>query len=232
MSKTLMFDFITGTENPLGGDCYNCDYCYIHGTRGMKIIYPNVKKKYTGVGKVYENVLKRKFKEGDFIFFCDCIDYLHPKIHDKWIREIYEWIERSPKAYFLSLTKNPKRYLDFINEIPINIIVGCTIESNLNYPEYSKAPLQSDRIMQMKKISMIIDNQIFISCEPILKFTNDFINIIREIKPKFGVAIGYDNHKYRLYEPSLSETYNFIKQLLEYDFKVYRKTLRNAWWEK
>ena len=234
MSK--MFDFVTDTKNPLGGDCYKCVYCYIHGKRGMKKRFPVINNKYSGDIKLYPKIFNEKIK-GDLCFFCDCIDYLHPNVSDKYILKIYSWIYEHYhyQINFLSLTKNPKRYLDLEKYLPINMILGSTIESNRNYPELSKAPSQRDRLRYMCDIANnlnIFHYRRFISIEPILDFDiEEFVFLLRFAIIK-EVAIGYDNYNHKLPEPSLDKTMELIKILEGYKIKVHRKTLRKAWWEE
>lgn len=233
--KSLMFDFITVCRNPLGGYCYGCNYCYIHGAKGMKIRFEHIRNKYSGEPRLYEHILDERFKDDDFVFFCDCIDYLRSDIPDEYIRRIYEWIERNYPTNFLSLTKNPERYLEFKDELPINMYVGSTIESNVNYPDISNAPLQMNRISSMMDITNSINifhYRRMISIEPILEFDlTSFVFYIRCINPEF-VVIGYDNHKNKLPEPSKADTLMLIAELEKYGIKVIRKSIRKAWWEK
>jgi len=233
MSKNLMYDFVSEKRpNPIGGSCYECNYCYIHGTRGMKTRLPILKKKYNGSFRLYPKLLEKTYKENELIFFCDCIDWLHEKMPINIINTIIEWIKKSPNATFLSLTKNPARYFQILEETPSNVILGCTIESNSNYPAYSKAPPQIDRIRSMIELEENSDNKRFISIEPILKFNfNKFIPYIEAINPNYGIAIGYDNHNNRLYEPSLKDTLSLRHALIRYGFNVIDKTLKKAWWE-
>jgi len=241
----LMFPFITETANPIGGECYNCKYCYIHGSRGMKIRFKRMKNKYSGDMKLYEQVLDKRYGENDFVFFCDCIDYLHPKVPTNWIRIIFEWIEKSPRTKFLSLTKNPARYLDLKSEIPVNMYLGCTIESDIAYPELSNAPAQNERLKLMADLANDVStfqHKKVLSIEPILKFTGVeywFYTAISFTLPDI-IVIGYDNHNYKLPEPSLEETNKLIRYLERLRYynrepdkpKIVLKTIRKAWWEK
>jgi len=239
-----MFPFITKTVNPLGGDCYQCKYCYIHGIKGMKRRFVRLRDKYSGDFKLYDQVLDKRYGENDFIFFCDCIDYLHPKVPTSWIRAIFEWIERSPKTKFLSLTKNPDRYFDFQHELPTNMILGCTIESDIPYPELSKAPIQDSRINIMESIANSVNlfqYERLISIEPILKFNTGYRSFYNKLSFTIPdiIVIGYDNHNCKLPEPSLAETkslINLLEQLKYYHKvpnrpKIIKKTIRKAWWE-
>jgi hypothetical protein len=243
-----MFNFVDKTANPIGGDCYNCVYCYIHGNKGMKYRFPHLKKKYSGEFKLYPHIFETKYKEGETVFFCDCIDYLHDKVPRRFIRQIFEWIERHPKTSFLSLTKNPQRYLDLIDDIPSNIILGSTIESNVNYPNYSDAPSQKLRLRAMydivnssTKLYQIPKDfehlPIMISIEPILDFDFSFVDIIARIirtgrmKDNY-VVVGYDNYGYKLLEPRLDKTELLIGELRKRGIRVIEKSLRKAWFEK
>ena len=239
--KDLMFGFITSTMNHLCGDCYNCRYCYIHGKKGMKTRFPNLKEKYSGKFRLDENVFKKNIKSGKFVFFCDCIDYLHKDVPEWMILKIFNWIKEHSfrNIKFLSLTKNPIRYLEFKKVLPPNMILGCTIESDIDYPVYSNAPLQSERIKVMLEIANDINlshYKRFISVEPILNFNMDsFFYSLQFIMP-YMVAIGYDNHRHHLNEPLLYRTLELIKRLekVYYHVKrenliVVRKTIRQSW---
>lgn len=230
--KDLMYDFVSSIRpNPIGGSCYDCSYCYIHGKKGMKTRFPNMRKKYSGRFRLYPKVLQLKFKK-DLIFFCDCIDWLHENMSITIILKIIEWIKKSPNANFLSVTKNPAKYLDIIDFIPPNLILGCTIESDINYPYYSNAPSQNNRLRNMIELYQKTDNPLFLSIEPIMKFRFDsFYDQIEQISPFYGIAIGYDNHNNKLDEPKLKDTMSLRNYLIRTGFKVIDKTLKKAWWE-
>ncbi len=239
--RNLMYNFVANERpNPLGGSCYGCIYCYIHGKKGMKNWLPKLKEKYHGEFKLYDKVLKRirEIKSIKPVFFCDTIDYLHEENSDKNILEIWSCIWWNRDTEFISLTKNPKRYNDLIELVPSNVILGVTIESDIDYPYISDAPKQFDRIQEFLNLNNLLEyynkkNKLFISIEPILKFNlYRFANILKEIKPEFGIAIGYDNHLHKLPEPSLNETLELRKILRDYEINIIDKTYRNAWWEK
>jgi len=233
-----MFPFITETWNPIGGRCpYCCIYCWSMGDKGLVKKY-NMKK-YNGVIRIYENELSRKFKNGDFIFVQDMSDLLADQVHNNYILDVVAVIRANPQAKFLLLTKNPKRYFDFLGSFPDNVVIGATIESDINFPAISKAPSQSDRLLHMSKLSINSDSlknrydldKLFISIEPILDFTPNFIENIKYIAP-WAVAVGYDNYNNKLPEPPLDKTLKFIEELEKNGIKVFRKTIRKAWYEK
>jgi len=228
-----MYGFVSEKRpNPIGGHCYNCIYCYVHGLKGMKVWLPNMRKKYSGDFRIYPQYFKRRYKENEIIFFCDCIDWLHQDMPIEIIMKVIKWFSLSPKSTFLSLTKNPVRYFEILEYIPDNVVIGFTCESNINYPDYSDAPLQINRLEAMVELENQSEHKRFMSIEPTLKFDFDiFLDYIERINPNFAVAIGYDNHNYRLDEPELRDIISLKTKLIQYGFNVIDKTIRKAWWE-
>ena len=242
MTNNLMYTFV-GNErpNPIGGDCYNCIYCYIHGKKGMKIRFKHIRDKYSGEFKVYDKLMDRvkNIRSDKPVFVCDCIDCMHENMPKEIILELLWNIEHNRyKTIFILLTKNPYRFIEFINYIPDNVILGVTIESNWNYPSITDAPNQLDRINQTIKLREVLTfmnkkNKIFISIEPVMKFhLVVFIKQIFKIIPDFGVAIGYDSKHHKLDEPELKYTLSLRNNLLIAGITVYDKLLRKAHWEK
>ena len=236
---TKMFDFVDKIRpNPIGGKCYECTFCYIHGKKGMKNRFPNMKKKYNGEFKIYPSVFNINLNNvSKPMFFCDCIDWLHECMNTSILNRMIRWFKQHPNVEFLSLTRNPKAYHEIMYLLPKNFIFGITIESNCDYIGLSKAPSQSERIKQALQLrdhlnDLDMNNKIFISIEPIMKFDLlPFLDIIIRIDPTFGVAIGYDNHKHKLDEPTSKETMALRNNLIIKGITVYDKTLRKAWWE-
>lgn len=217
---TKMFPFITDTWNPLAGECpHNCSYCW-----AKKLIKdrPTLKVKYQrSDGYSFDpKQIHKKFKAGSFVFVCDMLDLFAANVPMVAVQTIMKLIAAQPEVNFLVLTKNP-RYA-WIVEIPKNVIVGATIESDMDYP-VSKAPKQADRLKAMQDIT---DNRKMLSIEPIMDFNlYTFSEEIIKTKPEF-VAVGYDNYKNGLREPRLAETEALIKKLEAAGIKVYRKTIR------
>jgi len=218
---TLMYGFVTDTSNPWMYCDFKCGYCYA----------PEYGQ--DAIPKIHALQVRRKFKETDCIMLCSLGDpYCRNAPED--INEILlEEIGNSPpETKFLIQTKNPNGFFDVT--FPKNVILGCTIESNRNYPEISKAPSQEDRLSIMKCLykECKITNAFLITIEPILEFDLlPFFNTLIEIHP-WMVAIGYDNHHHCLPEPPLEKTLALIEALEAAGIKVYRKTLRKAWDEK
>ncbi len=219
-----MFPFITKTWNPLGGKCgFECSYCWAKALTKRHNF-----KKYQGVWYVDEKQLLKSFTNKDFVFLQDMNDISFCPLVSLY--PIFSRIEGS-SAKFLTLTKNPRYFLDgkkwFLT--PLNVIIGATIETNRSIPEnISKAPQPSERLHAMFELQQYTYHKLFISIEPIMDFDLDeFAKRIILIKP-WAVAVGYDNYNNHLIEPSMSKTEELIKKLEANGITVYRKTIREA----
>ena len=180
-----------------------------------------------GSWRIYEKELKQ-YNSDDFPFPFDMIDIGHPSIPKEIIIELMAWIIQQP-CYMLLLTKNPLFYKRYKDILPHNAVLGATIECDnpALLLKYSKAPNPWRRLNEMLYLSWNQpQNKLFICIEPIMKFTNLFIEKIKKIKP-WAVAIGYDNYNNNLPEPTLSETKELISELQKFT-TVYIKTLREA----
>jgi protein gp37 len=221
------------TYNPVGATCsHKCSYCWSQGERGL--IKTRKMRKYQRGTELHLKMLSKRFKAGNTIFLCDMIDLFDKEIPQSIIQKVLKIPYRNPDSFFLLLTKNPSRYFQFVSYFTNNIFLGATIESDIDYPDLSDAPVQSDRIYEMKRLASlnILQNPLFISIEPILEFSNNFdlATEMATIKPSMGVAVGYDNHRCRLPEPNLTKTKALIRKLREEcQLTVWEKTLRPAW---
>lgn len=209
-SKSRMFPFITHTWNPVGGECQiKCSYCW-----ARKLIARYKMKKYVGEARLFPQELRKVFHQNDFVFVSDMRDLFEPNVPSILIQKVLEFLKKSP-ATFLLLTKNPRRYLEFW-PLPINCVVGATIETDLG--------LRDDRFYSMTELE---HPRKMVAIEPIMKFSPNFIRRLLVIGPEF-VAVGYDNYGNGPDEPSLEITKILISGLEAYGIKVFRKTLREA----
>lgn len=231
-----MFPFITKTWNPLGGEClHHCVYCWAQGPEGLA--KTRNMEKYLGKTSLINKEFKRKtmFSGHAFIFVCDMLDLFGRWVPNLYIIRVLNFCRDQKPTPFLLLTKNPEAYFHFFDNIPFNCYMGCTIESNRDYPELSRAPPQSKRLELMVKLSHAIyrnhilqQGRIFISIEPILDFDYEpFVSKLLKMHP-WAVAVGYDNYGNKLPEPSLVKTMQLIDRLEKAGITVYRKTLREA----
>ena len=226
-----MFPFITKMWNPLGGEClHGCSYCWAQGPRGLAKQHKMAK--YQGEPRLIEKELQRQFTSDDFVFACDMLDLFGDWVPSDLIKKVLSKIANSP-ATFLLLDKNPKRYWELLDFLPKNVVLGCTIESNRDYPALSKAPDQVERIYWMTQLSRLqgslLRNRLFFSIEPVLDFDLMYFRyLLIDMKP-WAVAVGYDNYANHLPEPPLAKTMQLIEHLEKAGIKVYRKSLREAW---
>ena len=177
-----------------------------------------------------------------WVFVVDMGDMFGDWVKDEWIKMILEAIRTHGGKHttYLFLTKNPKRYFDYIPYFTSNMMLGATIETDkdvfkypdgrrITYDKISKAPKPLERLKYMYLLP--VKNK-FISIEPILDFNlYIFADWIHIIKPKL-VYVGYDNYNNHLPEPSLEKTMNLINYLRDkLRIEVREKTIRPAWWE-
>ena len=225
-----MFNIVTATWNPITGCVYNCNYCWARDLATTKL--KNSHRYSQGFKpSLNEKEFNSKFGKGDLIFVSDMGDMFGDFTPVRWIRQVLDHIRQFPEADFLFMTKNPKRYLELLPQIPENTILGATIETTsdeiVQTDKLSSAPLPSKRYEAMKALDW---NRKIVSVEPILDFDlNTFSKWIEDINP-FLVYVGYDNYNHKLREPTLGQTIELMNRLSEISL-VIRKTIRPAWFE-
>lgn len=230
MKTTKMFPFITKTWNPLGGEClHGCAWCW-----AKALIKQYNFASYQGAPKLLENKLQETFAPEDFVFVGSMVDLFGEWVPPRMIQLIIDRVAFIGRAQFLFLSKNPQRFLEF--DWKPHMIAGITLETNRDNLVFN-APTRTDRIEAFSRFQ----GRKFVSIEPILDFDlGGLVHAIEKIKPEF-VAVGYDNYRHGLPEPSLAKTEVLIR-LLEHSnaikgipqiegesvktVKVFRKTLR------
>jgi DNA repair photolyase len=225
-----MFNIVSATWNPISGCLYNCNYCW---ARDLAITKLKNSHRYSKGFKpsLNETEFRSKFGKGDIIFVSDMGDMFGDFVPDPWIKQVLDYVSQFPETDFLFMTKNPKRYLNLLQYIPKNAILGATIETTndeiVQTDKISSAPLPNERYTAMKALDW--DRKI-VSIEPILDFDlGTFIKWIEDIDP-FIVYVGYDNYYHKLREPTIENTTKLLKMLPETSL-VIRKTIRPAWFE-
>ena len=217
-----MFHEVSATWNPTPGCEHGCTYCWARDLVLGKLKHlPRYQDGFTP--KIVPQELKRRFRSG-LIFVNAMGDGWGHWVPRSWILDVLRVVAESPQATFLFLTKNPIRYWEFLDQLPPNIILGATIESNRRYMLISRAPGPWERESGMAHLAW----PKMVAIEPIIDFDLDeLVAAIRRIKPEF-VYIGYDNHHKRLPEPTLEQTRELIAALSKFT-EVRTKTLREAW---
>ena len=69
-------------------------------------------------------MFNRRFKPGTLIFVSDMADLFGSWVPSRWMKIVLEHVEKFPQTTFLFLTKNPERYLEFVSQIPSNVVLG------------------------------------------------------------------------------------------------------------
>ena len=200
--KELMYSFVDYTWNPVKGKCdYDCSYCY------MKKWGNKQKPLYLD-----EKVLKKGHEPYNTIFVCSGCDLFHPGIPGEWIDKINEAIFAADKTNgFILHTKNPKRIYEENREWPTRTVICVTVESNIPWPEISKAPQPFERIEYLRKISQPMIPMITI--EPVMDFdVMTFSEMILSCKP-YQVNIGADSGRNNLPEPTREKVEKLINLL-------------------
>lgn len=215
------------TWNPLVGCKFNCSYCY-----ARQMAKRNTKcKKCQQFEPHWHRERDRNFKAGETVFVCSMGDIsffdCDKELGLRWFNLIAERCAYNDKTTFMLQSKDPRCFHDFLT-IPDNLILGTTIETDLDTYLISQAPHPIDRISALRENN---HKRKYITIEPILKHTQwRMIRLIDDIKPEF-VYIGYDNHNHHLNEPTLAENQQLIKDIRSMGIEVREKTIRKAWYE-
>lgn len=126
-SKGNMYPHVTHTYNIVKGKCFHdCSYCY------MKMINENQKDEHIDNDEFKTDLTKDKY-----IFIGSGIDLFAENISSDWIRRCLDKCYEANNNLFgegnkyLFQSKNPKRFLEFIDH-PVfeNSVICTTIESN------------------------------------------------------------------------------------------------------
>jgi protein gp37 len=157
---------------------------------------------------IAEYELNKKFRK-QYVFACDMGDLFGDWVPREWILKVLDAIKNSPSSYFLFLTKNPKRYFEFLQALPKNILLGTTIETNREY-KVSNAPSVTQRYKSMARIPY---RNKMISIEPIMDFDAEiFVSWLKKISPVV-IHVGYANYNQHMPEPALDKTADLIGKL-------------------
>lgn len=198
-------DVIDKTWNPVVGCLHNCSYCWARNLAETKL--KDMERYKDGFKpKLIEYELSKRFYN-KFVFVTDMGDLFGTWVPSEWIAKIIDTIKKSPSSLFLFMTKNPKRYNEFLTLFPENVVLGATIESNREY-NVSKTPKAAERYQALRDLPF---SKKMVSIEPIMDFDLEmFVQWISDIKPIL-IHVGYDNYSNNLVEPPLSKT----KQLID-----------------
>ncbi len=209
-----MYPWVTDMHTHLGGACpHGCTYCCV---QDMAKRFPVVKKRYTGKPRLMPREFDVDYGTGKNIFIGHLTDLFASEIPGEWIEAVLRHCRKYPGNVYTFQSKNPKRFIDFAGQYPVQSWFGTTIETNRTdiIRRISKAPDPIDRVIGM----ILIKNQFpeiktFITIEPILDFGPEhLIDLIRTARPDF-INVGADSKKHRLPEPDGKKVMNLVHAL-------------------
>jgi len=199
-----MYPWVDATINFVKGKCYhNCSYCYYQSNPRFKSSIKNI--------RLDSKELKVDLGKGKTIFVGSSTDMFAKNVPSAWIEKVLEYCRKFDNTYLFQ-SKNPARFLEFIDQFPKKIILGTTIESNRDYT-LSDAPKTNERMEDMLEVKLHHNIQLMISIEPIVDLDPDImIAWIKSLSPIF-ISIGADSKKHKLPEPIPYKLGYFIKEL-------------------
>lgn len=168
------------TINPLGWGCYGpegtaakpkpCSYCYARrASRGPWAAQRGCPKCAAFIPHWHPEMLEKplRWKKPRRIFVQSMGDLFHPETPREHIEAVLETVRDCPQHTFIFLTKNPKRYQEFV--FPKNCLLGATATDQESWDRAADAfygyPPGRWRISH--------HDRIFISAEPLLGPIND-----------------------------------------------------------
>lgn len=209
-TKGDMYKFIKYTWNPIKGKClHDCSYCY------MKQMNPNAYPP-----RLAEYELTTDLESGSSIFIGSSTDMFADNIPSEWITRVLDYCyqknnDAEKPNTFLLQSKNPKRFLEFINHPVMKRVVFCTtIETNRFYPEImNNAPNIEERVEAMEEIARQ-GRSTMVTAEPLMQFDLDeMVYFIKRCNPKL-VNIGRNScRNIVLPEPTREEVQQLLSEL-------------------
>lgn len=216
--------------NPYVGCFHRCVYCVSSFQAQLKRW---AKKKcsdcYKFIPHVHAERLKQKMPRTgfmQFIFTCSNGDVAFCPTHH--LNQILNVIRFHRDKWFLIQSKDPATFNR--TALPINVIVGTTIETNRDelYEGISEAPLPSKRYKDLLGVNHPYK---MVTCEPVIDFDVDvMVAWIKNINP-IMVWLGCDSKMNYLPEPELRKVKLLHWKLSTQGFTVILKTIRKAWWQ-
>lgn len=164
-----MFKTVKDTLNVGKGCTFNCSYCNVRKQIVPRLkVNPATERYRDGFAvRLFRDRLENPdYKRGGdgLVFIWYMGDWMCPAVLDEWIREILGVVRRDPNTEFLSCSKNPERYSDFLDELPPNLWLGTTIETNREIADrFTNAPPVRRRYRAMVKLDW---RKKFLAIEP------------------------------------------------------------------
>ena len=213
-----MYEWITHMWPILYGQCpHRCDYCYVKSGRVAHL--------YRGPLLVNERAMQQPLGKGRTIFVEHRNDLWAADVASDVIKRVLARCVLNKENQYVFQTKNPARYLEFLDRLPATALLGCTIETNRAIPRtVSKAPQPWDRYQALLDLPPPIRRQrVFITIEPIMDFDTIQMNTwLAQLRPAF-VNIGADSKGHGLPEPPAEKVRILIRACENFGIEIREK---------
>lgn len=193
------------TWNVFVGCKHGCTYC---NARRMALtrLKHHLRYKDGFEPHLVPELLDRGFQPGEFVFVAYMGDISFCPSYDFW--RILDRIKQFPDTNFLMISKNPGFFLKRQELLPLNVILGTTIETNRDY-KLSKAPAPLRRWIDL---TTVYRKRKFLSIEPVMDFDlRELTRWIGVLQPSI-IEIGADNYHNKLPEPPVDK----LEQLISF----------------
>lgn len=200
-----MYPWVTHTKSFMAGKCgHGCSFCYVQSmAKRFKT------ERYIGPIRLVEDEFKEPLGRGRTIFIDHMNDLWAADVPIASIKRVLDRCWEFPENTYMFQTKNPRRFLYHLDDIPPGSILGTTIETNLWIERVMQnAPAPRERFDAMKCVPHCFIR--FITIEPILQFIpSTLARWIIELRPDF-INIGADSKGHGLPEPSAEDIRAFL----------------------
>ncbi len=194
-----MYSFIDYVWSPIRGRCsHSCEYCFMKKWGEQPPLH------------IDEKDLEINLGSGNFIFVGHTIDLFADDVPEIWIRQVLNRTRRYGNKYLFQ-SKNPIRFLDYLEAYPNEVLFGTTIETNRDIVK-SKAPPYTER---SEALDMMHERgyETMVTIEPIFDFDlEELVDLIVSAHPEW-VNIGADSKGHGLPEPPKEKIEDLIRAL-------------------
>jgi len=194
------------TWNVFVGCRFNCTYCVARKTAETRLKHiPRYRDGFTP--KFIESEMSKTFKPGEYVFVSFMGDIAFATADE--MNRTLDRIDLFPATNFLFMSKRPQFFCPWDGMFAPNIILGTTIESNIDYA-LTNAPSAASRYIWLRDLK---HPRKFVSIEPIMDFDlRTMVGWMKRIKPEI-IEIGADNYRCGLPEPAWGKVEELLSEL-------------------
>jgi len=222
------------TWNPFKGCEFDCSYCKPSFQLQAKRQKHNCDECYRYEPHVHPERLA-DIPKAEIVFVCGNGDIAFCPA--AFLRQMIEAIrtqnEKDEKkgysrVYYLQ-TKRPESLFDFVSELPANVVLVTTLETNRDegYQLVSKAPPPSERYRQFLALDWPMK---VVTIEPVMDFDHaEFLRWLVGLDPEY-VWFGFNSRleSISLPEPATAKAQRFVDALADNGIEVRGKSLRGV----